>query len=429
MTIAATVRQVHGLKIPRPHPAQMELLRHRGSTVLFAGRRFGKTQIAVYKLITSAIEIVGLYWWVGLSWRAASLKRAWRLVKFYARQMWRAIDVTDEKSWSNKSEKEITLPNKSVIWFRTAENPDSLAGEGVRGVVIDEFTLMPSEVWDEYIQAILIDYLGWAFLMGVPKGKNWGWEMWVKATSRKGWKRFHFTVYDNPHMVKSEERREFIEDIRINAPEYFWRQEYLAEVLDDGGTVFRGVSQIATVPSDLRPTAGMTYVAGVDWGRESDYTVIVMMEVETNRVVFMDRFNKIGWTLQREFLKRAIQLWQPAFILAEQNSMGSVNVEALQNEGLPVRSFETTAKSKPGIIERLAAAIERQQITIPNNPILVGELQAYTMERSVGGQFKYSAPSGMHDDCVIALALAYEAILRTPKHRNTDWLNDYRGDW
>lgn len=427
MTIAATVREVHGIKIPRPHSAQMALLRHRGSTVLFAGRRFGKTQVAVYKLITSAMEVVGLYWWVGLSWRAASLKRAWRLVKFYARQMWRAINVTDEKSWSNKSEKEISLPNKSIIWFRTAENPDSLAGEGVRGVVIDEFTLMPSEVWDEYIQAILIDYLGWAFLMGVPKGKNWGWEMWVKAASRKGWKRFHFTVYDNPHMVKSQERRDFIEDIKTNAPEYFWRQEYMAEVLDDSGTVFRGVSQIATVPSDLAPTPGMSYVAGVDWGRESDYTVIVIMEVETKRVVFMDRFNKIGWTLQREFLKAACQRWNPFVILAEQNSMGSVNVETLQNEGLPVQGFETTAKSKPGIIERLAAAVERQQIAIPNNPVLVGELQAYTMERTVGGQFKYSAPSGMHDDSVIALSLAYEALLNNQARGLPDWVFNHRG--
>jgi len=38
---------------------------------------------------------------------------------------------------------------------------------------------------------------------------------------------------------------------------------------------------------------------------------------------------------------------------------------------------------------------------------LVSELQAYTMERLPSGRFRYSAPAGMHDDTVIALALAW----------------------
>lgn len=420
----ATASALHDIKMPRPHPAQMQLLRHRGSTVLFAGRRFGKTQVAVYKLITSAMEVIGLYWWVGLSWRAASLKRAWRLVKYYAGRMWRAIGVTDDKSWSNKSDKEIILPNKSVIWFRTAERPDSLAGEGVRGVVIDEFTLMPSEVWDEYIQAVLIDYLGWAFLMGVPKGKNWGWEMWVKAESRKGWQRFHFTVYDNPHMVKNEERRAFIEDIKYNAPEYFWKQEYLAEVLDDAGTVFRGVSKIATVEPGQTPQPGMDYVAGLDWGRDNDYTAIVIIEVQTRRVVYVERFNKISWHLQWEFLKNICAIWKPFFIWGEANSIGSVNLEALQRASLPIYGWDMTRKSKPEVIEALAAGVERGEFSLLNDPVLIGELQAYTMERTASG-FKYDAPSGMHDDTVIALALAYDALVTQKANRSLDWL----GDW
>lgn len=413
------------IKMPRPHPAQMQLLRHRGSTVLFAGRRFGKTQIAVYRLIREATEIVGLYWWVGLSWRAASLKRAWRLIKFYVGKMWQAMGVRDDRQWSNKSDKEITLPNKSVIWFRTAERPDSLAGEAVRGVVMDEFSLMPSEVWDEYIQATLLDYMGWVFMMGVPKGKNWAFNMWVQAASRFNWKQFHFTVYDNPHMTRSDARLAFLEDIKFNAPEYFWKQEYLAEVLDDAGTVFRGVSDIATVPLGLEPQPGMRYIAGLDWGKESDYTAIVIIEVETNRVVHVDRFNKISWHLQWSFLETIHKKWKISRILGEANSIGDVNVEEMQRRGLPIVGFDTTSKSKPRIIEALSAGIERAIITIPKHPVLVSELQAYTMERTATG-FKYGAPSGMHDDTVIALALAYELLMTRPT-RLPSWVEDYQG--
>jgi hypothetical protein len=43
-----------------------------------------------------------------------------------------------------------------------------------------------------------------------------------------------------------------------------------------------------------------------------------------------------------------------------------------------------------------------------NDPVLIGELQAYEMERLPGGSFRYSAPDGMHDDCVMSLALAWQ---------------------
>ncbi len=46
--------------------------------------------------------------------------------------------------------------------------------------------------------------------------------------------------------------------------------------------------------------------------------------------------------------------------------------------------------------------------------MLVAELDAYTMERGRDGAYRYSAPSGLHDDLVIALALAWRAV-RTPR--------------
>ena len=42
---------------------------------------------------------------------------------------------------------------------------------------------------------------------------------------------------------------------------------------------------------------------------------------------------------------------------------------------------------------------------------LVGELQAYQAERLPGGMLRYGAPNGMHDDTVIALALAWQGVM------------------
>ena len=126
-------------------------------------------------------------------------------------------------------------------------------------------------------------------------------------------------------------------------------------------------------------------------------------------VVAIDRFNQVSWSLQRGRLKAICDRWQPAVIYAESNSIGSPNIEALQAEGLPVRPFITTATSKPPLIESLSLAIERRDIALLPDEILLNELAVYTIERLPAGGYRYSAPPGLHDDLVIALALAWYA--------------------
>ena len=43
--------------------------------------------------------------------------------------------------------------------------------------------------------------------------------------------------------------------------------------------------------------------------------------------------------------------------------------------------------------------------------MLLGELLAFQAERLPSGLMRYSAPEGMHDDCVISLALAWHGAL------------------
>jgi hypothetical protein len=82
-----------------------------------------------------------------------------------------------------------------------------------------------------------------------------------------------------------------------------------------------------------------------------------------------------------------------------------------------VYPFQTTNASKAQAIDALALAFEQGTLRIPDDPTLVGQLLAYRAERLPSGLFRYSAPEGQHDDDVMALALAYQAIAR---QRNWD---------
>jgi phage terminase large subunit-like protein len=393
------------ITLPRPFAYQREVLslvRAGVSCVIFGGRRVGKTQLGVLALLEAATREVGLYWWIGLSWRSASLKRAWRLLKFYVRKIYRALGM-DASRAIRESDKELLLPNGSAIWLRSAERPDSLAGEAVRGAVVDEFSLMPENLWTEYLEAALMDLLGWGLFLGVPKGQNWAAKLWYQAHDRPGWRAFRWRSADNPRNTA-----ERLADIRAHNTERIWRQEYEADILADGGAVFRNLD-VACVLAPAEPYRGR-FIMGVDWARSNDYTVLSVIDAQTQQQVALDRFNQIGWSLQRKRLRALYELWKPELIMAESNSIGSPNIEALQMEGLPVVPFETTAATKGPLIEGLSLALEQGAITLLADDIQKNELESYELRRLPSGHYKYDAPEGLHDDTVIALALAWHGV-------------------
>jgi len=189
-------------------------------------------------------------------------------------------------------------------------------------------------------------------------------------------------------------------------PDRIFRQEYLAEFMDDAGGVFRRVMDAATL-SEQAPVAGHQYSMGVDWGKFNDFTVLAVIDATTREMAVLDRFNQIDWSLQRGRLAALYERYRPVTIIAEANSIGEPNIEALRAEGLPVQGFVTTNATKAQIIESLSLGFERSDLRILNDPTLIGELQAYEMERLPSGLVRYGAPDGMHDDCVMALALAW----------------------
>lgn len=397
------------IRLPRPHSqGQFLLLDRRYNDVAFCGRRWGKTQVGVYRILAGATDpnAIGLYWWVGLSWRSASMKRAWRLLKFYVRKIWRALGRQDN-DFIHEVAKELDLPNGSNIWLRTAENPESLAGEGIRGVVGDEFTLWREFVWTEYLEATLLDYPdAWVLFIGVPKPNSWAVKIWNQAPDRPKWRNHHYTTYDNPKIDRAK-----IDDIKNNIPKLLFEQEYLAQVVPGEGAVFRKIRD-AAILQPATPYAGR-FCMGVDFAQMHDYTVITVLDADTKRMVAVDRFHKIDWLLQRQRIKALAEQWQPQTILCEINSIGSPNFEALAYDGLPVEAFETTATSKPPLIQSLALAFERGELQILNDAILIGELEAFEVQvNPQTGRPKYAAPDGLHDDMVMSLALAFEAANR-----------------
>lgn len=293
-----------------------------------------------------------------------------------------------------------------MLAIRSTHNPDNLRGAGLDYAILDEAAFMAPDLWNTVVRPMLLERRGRALFLSTPYGRNWFWDIFKKGEDPEvpDWMSYRFRSYDNPLIDRAE-----FDAIRSNTPDRVFREEYLAEFIDDAGQVFRGVHEAATAPFDALPDARGRYVMGIDWGRENDYTAVVVIEANSGVMVALDRFNQIGWSLQRGRLRTLIETWSPDMILAEANSIGTVNIEALQNEGLNVRPFLTTSRSKRPLIESLALAIERRDIALLPDAVLLNELASYEAERMSEGGFRYSAPPGGHDDTVIATAIAWHA--------------------
>lgn len=364
--------------------------------VVACGRRFGKTETGKLILLHEALHDK-VCWWLSPTYQMAS--QVWRELK--------AACASLDDAAINETERRIDFKGSGWLAIRSTHHADYLRGAGLDFVVLDEAAFMDAAVWPQVVRPMLLERRGRALFLSTPYGRNWFWELYQMGQQphQRSWRSFHFTSFDNPLIDRAE-----LEEIRLVTPERVWREEYLAEFVADAGQVFRGIHEAATAPLDARPIPGRRYIAGIDWGREADYTAIVIMDAEQRQMVALERFNQVSWTLQRGRLKALCDRWQPAVIWAEANSIGAVNIEALQAEGLPVRPFQTTAQSKGPLIEGLALAIERREIALLPDETLLGELAAYRLERLPGGSYRYSAPPGLHDDTVIAAALAWHGV-------------------
>lgn len=376
-----------------PHDKQWEL---HESTARFrianAGRRFGKTLACSNEIIKFALEHQGsLCWWVAPFYRTSRI--AYRLVG-------KAIEPYTKRNY--KSDMRIEVDNGSIIEFLSAENYDSLRGEGVHFMILDECALIQKDAWEQALRPTLTDHEGSAIFISTPKGRNWFYQLYQRGldANEKNYESFAFPTSSNPFISESE-----LEDVRKTLPEDVFRQEYLAEFLEDSAGVFRGISHCIQGQME-EPKPEGRYVAGWDLARTNDYSVVTVIDVDTKHVVYFDRFNQIDWKSQINRVEEIVKRYNNAKLWMDSTGVGDAVFDNVWERGIDVEGYKFTLTSKRQLIHNLQLLISEQGISFPDIPELVRELEIYEYKISNSGNMTYSAPSGSHDDAVMSLCLS-----------------------
>jgi hypothetical protein len=381
------------ITLPKLHPAQTQIKNERKRfNVIDCGRRFGKNIMMQDGAVETALRD-GL----PVGWGAPSYKMLLDDWKSLANTL---APVTTRR---NEQEKSLQLVSGGNIEFFSLDNPDAIRGKKFKRFIVNEAAFVPNllDIFNLVIRPTLIDFKGEADFAGTPKGMNGFWQLYNIIDP--DWMRWQMSSYANPHIPHSE-----LDALKTTMLERAYMQEIMAEFLEDGGGVFRNVTA-AAILSPSEPEEGHQYVIGADWGRSNDATVFSVLDVVKKEQVFVDRMTDTDYASQRLRLQALSNRYNRAMVLAETNSMGQPNIEALQNMGVPVQGFTTTNATKAQIVQALELAFELREVRALNNPMQTAELMAYESEKLPSGLIRYGAPEGMHDDTVMALCLAWWA--------------------
>ena len=150
-------------------------------TCIVAHRRAGKTVATVADLLTCALatsKTNARYAYVA-PYHAQAKAVAWDYLKRFSREV-----VAKPPS---ESELQVELHNGARVRLYGADNPDSLRGLYLDGIVLDEYGDMRPNVWGEIIRPLLADRKGWAVFIGTPRGKNHFWEISQQAKASPDW--------------------------------------------------------------------------------------------------------------------------------------------------------------------------------------------------------------------------------------------------
>lgn len=370
--------------------------------VVAAGRRFGKSYLAVIMLLLNALTAPD------------KLAKVWYIAPTYGQAkdiMWdMLIELGGDlivKKWHN--ELTVELYNGRKIVLKGSDKPDTLVGSGLWYVVLDEFADMKPEVWEQAIRPALADYKGGALFIGTPEGLNHFYEVWKYGTSEKAtqWESFQFNSIDNPIIDEDE----LTEAAQVMTKEMF-SQEFEASFQAAGGGDLRPSDIIWTPQS---PEAGSIIMTVDPAGYGStkgltkskltklDETSIAVAEVSTAGWFIKDIIHG-RWEIRETSLQivRAAQKYRPQRVGIEKGALKNAIMPYISDQQARLRTFFKIYPLTHGGKSKVDRIMWSLQGRLENGRIFMPEDQPWT--RPLLQQMNDFPNPMAHDDIIDSIA-------------------------
>ncbi len=402
-----------------PHDGQREALQHIKLTraqflMLSCGRGWGKTTF-----VLGDIVLPFLYANPGaqVMWVAPTIDLTRTPIDDFFIPFVPKMDEDGNKIWEyffQKKELHLYIGDKvSKIFFKSADAPDSIVSKGYHMIVVDEAALIPRLVFEQQIIGCARKGRPLVVLISTPRGKNWFFDYWQRGLDDTK------PIYTSVHQpfYKRPDYPDFLKEMMKELPPDIVRQEYYAEFVDAGGLVFKGISDVLVgsaitfqtkdqfwVKPGLEVREEDFYIVGWDLAKSKDYNVFMVMNCLTREVVEYHRENQTDYKILVQKAKDLSEKYNNAAVIYDHTGVGA-GVGDFLEDSLETVEFNFTNESKNELVNKLILSIQGAEIKVPNINTIRSELESFEFNFTRTGKLSYSAPSGAHDDTVMALGL------------------------
>lgn len=174
----------------RPRPLQEAIHRNlKRFNVLVIHRRFGKTILCLNEILDRAIANPlrnPRYAYIAPTYKQAK-RIAWDPIREYAKRLAPTYDESKQELTVIIRRDWLPEPDEVKIILLGSDEPDSLRGLYLDGVIMDEFAQCSPIIWGEIVRPALADRGGWAIFIGTPKGQNHFYKRYLKAKNNPAW--------------------------------------------------------------------------------------------------------------------------------------------------------------------------------------------------------------------------------------------------
>jgi len=385
------------------NPLRREILLdpHRFKVVV-AGRRFGKTYLALMWLCLGNIEANERRWFIAPTYRQG------KMIAFpVLRQIFRG------RAKINESELKVTLPNGAEICIKGADNEDSLRGAGLNRVVLDEYAMFKSHVWQEIVLPMLATTQGDAMFIGTPDGYNSLYDLYLKGQSDPEWMSWQYTTIEGGFVADDE-----IDRLKSNMDGRLYRQEMEASFETTGNRAAYNFDR----DIHIKKADGLTSERFIGMDMNVDYMSAVIACVYTDGTIhYYDEIrqsNSNTEAMSREMRKR----WglHPIFPdpagKARSTTSNRSDHQILKDNGFQViaRVAHPTQKDRLSALNRmLLDAKDRVKMTIDTSCIyLIKDLEQVQRDKKGGIDKSNPELSHMLDACSYYIEYKHPIVQR-----------------
>jgi hypothetical protein len=371
--------------------------------LLVAGRQIGKT-------LACGVELLRIVMRAPAGSLGAVLAPTYKVAEAAIARLREIAMAIPGAAW-REQKKRLDLPGGRAILVFSADRKESVRGQTIVALWIDEGAYLGAEAKNAAIGALMAVQGARVFVSTTPAGRNWVFEWWEEAEKGGSYARFRFRTADAPHHNAA-----LLEDARRAMSAEFFAQEYEAAFIDALQLPFPDRSKLWVDGFDPRPKCASWM--GIDLGKTRDWTVLTLMNVWGEAKV-VDRFQKFAeWTEADERIIAALRATGAVAVIdtgGPGGAPGSVLASRLRKEKLPVVEVGTHVPgTKAKIVEQLASDIRWEVVHVErgqHSDQADHEMSKFQgLQRVIHGNkiTVYEGPQveGEHDDCVISLALA-----------------------